>query len=292
MKIFYSAEMVVDANSYSKSPLKPKPFVEQALVSFGSRVEVVRPTPVTREQLYQAHSQSYVDGVLDLKAVNGFGNKKADVAKSLLWTSGSVLSAAYAALNAGIACSPTSGFHHAAYESGGGFCTFNGLMVTAIELFTKRNIRVAILDFDQHYGDGTDDILSTLGYQDKIVHYTSGGDREGTALGWEVYKRTRLKGLLYTVSKGTDLVIYQAGADCHVDDPLGGWLTTEQMKERDDLIIGFLRKRGIPVVWNLAGGYQADLQKVIQLHMNTLIASLNALDGKLVDPEWLSSNDG
>ena len=292
MKIFYSAEMVVDANSYSKSPLKPKPFVEQALINFGNRVEVVRPTPVTREQLYQAHSKSYVDGVLDLKAVNGFGNKKSEVAKSLLWTSGSVLSAAYEALNAGIACSPTSGFHHAAYKSGGGFCTFNGLMVTAIELFTKRNIRVAIVDFDQHYGDGTDDILSTLGYLDKIMHYTSGGDREGIALGWDVYKRTRLKELLYTVSKGTDLVIYQAGADCHVDDPLGGWLTTEQMKERDDLIIGALRNRGIPVVWNLAGGYQADLQKVIQLHMNTLIASLNAVDGKLVDPDWLSSTDG
>lgn len=33
-----------------------------------------------------------------------------------------------------------------------------------------------------------------------------------------------------------DLVIYQAGADMHVDDPLGGIMTTDEMRQRDDLV--------------------------------------------------------
>ena len=47
----------------------------------------------------------------------------------------SLLSAARGALSNGlVACSPTSGFHHAGYESGYGYCTFNGLMVCALAL--------------------------------------------------------------------------------------------------------------------------------------------------------------
>jgi hypothetical protein len=30
-----------------------------------------------------------------------------------------------------------------------------------------------------------------------------------------------------------DVLLYQAGADPHINDPLGGWLTTAQLRERD-----------------------------------------------------------
>ncbi len=53
-----------------------------------------------------------------------------------------------------------------------------------------------------------------------------------------------------------DVLLYQAGADPHIDDPLGGWLTTEQLRERDRSVFQTCRERGIPVAWNLAGGYQ------------------------------------
>ena len=77
-----------------------------------------------------------------------------------------------------------------------------------------------------------------------------------------------------------DLVLYQAGADPHINDPLGGWLTTEQLARRDQLVFAGLRQRRIPVAWVLAGGYQRDvagsLRPVLEIHDNTLHAFAKA----------------
>ena len=72
-----------------------------------------------------------------------------------------------------------------------------------------------------------------------------------------------------------DLVLYQAGADPHVNDPLGGVLTSQQMSARDRLVFERLGRRAL--VWNLAGGYQSvegdtDAQRiepVLALHRET-----------------------
>jgi acetoin utilization deacetylase AcuC-like enzyme len=66
------------------------------------------------------------------------------------------------------------------------------------------------------------------------------------------------------------LVLYQAGADVHVDDPLGGVLTTEQMIERDRIVFDAARVSETPIAWDLARGYQEPLAKVVGLHVNTL----------------------
>ena len=68
------------------------------------------------------------------------------------------------------------------------------------------------------------------------------------------------------------MVLYQAGADPHVDDPLGGWLTSDQLAERDRLVFSGCAAMGLPVAWNLAGGYQSPLEKVLAIHDETLRA--------------------
>jgi acetoin utilization deacetylase AcuC-like enzyme len=69
-----------------------------------------------------------------------------------------------------------------------------------------------------------------------------------------------------------DVIPYQAGADPHVDDPLGGWLITEQLFERDRRVFHAAHALGLPVTWNLAGGYQSPLRKVLDIHDNALRA--------------------
>jgi acetoin utilization deacetylase AcuC-like enzyme len=83
-----------------------------------------------------------------------------------------------------------------------------------------------------------------------------------------IYEKDILAKLEYF--KDCDILFYQAGADAHIDDPLGGLLTTAQMKARDRLVFNFAKDNNIPLVWNLAGGYQDPVAKVVQLHMNTL----------------------
>jgi len=77
---------------------------------------------------------------------------------------------------------------------------------------------------------------------------------------------------LVAAMKDCDVVLYQAGADPHVHDPIGGWLTTAQLAERDRLVFQTARELRIPIAWNLAGGYQTPLRKVLDIHDNTMRA--------------------
>jgi len=236
-------------------------------------MHIAQPKPVSREQLYLAHDPGFVDGVLEGELSNGFGSQSPEVAASLPYTSGAMLDAARCALDNGLgAVAPCSGFHHAGYDFEGGFCTFNGLMVTAQTLLVEGRVkRLAILDLDMHYGNGTQDIIDRLGLQDKVSHYTF-APRRAEAQQW----LANLASVITQLAQGCDLLLYQAGADSHVNDPLGGYLTTPQMLERDHIVFSTAKALGLPVAWNLAGGYQrtADqgIRPVLDLHDNTLRA--------------------
>jgi len=270
--VFYTPNMVADSLAYSPSAAKPAQ-VMQSWMGLGYPIDILSPEAVTREQLYLAHDQHFIDSVLDCEQSNGFGNRSQEVAHSLPYTSGSMLAAARHALaNGKGAVSPSSGFHHAGHDFAGGFCTFNGLMVTVMVLFAESRIRrVAILDLDMHWGNGTDDIIRGLSLRDSVRHYSSAPHRSQT----ESWLLT-LPSVVTELTDGCDLLIYQAGADSHIDDPLGGYLNTEQMMRRDELVFTTAKALGVPVAWNLAGGYQrsADggIRPVLDLHDNTLTA--------------------
>lgn len=233
-------------------------------------IRIVEPVPTSREQIALAHAREYVDGILNCELMNGFRGRQRDVADSLPWTCGSLLSAARGGLRNGlVACSPTSGFHHAGYEAGYGYCTFNGLMVTALVLKAEGKVRrVGILDCDQHYGDDTAEIMDKL------------------AIGWirhisqEHGYSCNAKQFIHELPDivrgfaSYDLLLYQAGADPHICDPLGGFLTTAELAERDRIVFSVAKSIGIPVVWNLAGGYQKPLSRVLEIHHNTMLVCI------------------
>lgn len=172
------------------------------------------------------------------------------------------------------AIAPCSGFHHAGYDFASSFCTFNGLMVTAAVLLEEGKVRkIGILDCDQHWGNGTQDIIDRLHLGDRVVHYTP---CRAFARPQRAEAFLAMLPQLLMAFADCDLVLYQAGADPHINDPLGGWLTTEQLYRRDARVFDSLRKMSIPVAWNLAGGYQRDadgtIRPVLTIHDNTLHA--------------------
>lgn len=273
--------MSVDSGGYSPSGSKPAAVVAD-WQAHGLPIEICDFQPVTAEDLCLAHDTGYVDAVLSGWANNGHGNNLPEVTGACLWTCGSMVAAARAAMVDGIACSPSSGFHHAGYDSGGGFCTFNGLIVTVEKLRTESVVnKVGIIDCDAHYGNGTDDIIELLNLGNHIQHWTFGRE-----FGW--MKDFRQHKLLSAVGRaikkmkaaGVDLILYQAGADPHVDDPLGGYMTTDEMRERDAFVFDACRAHGMPVAWNLAGGYQRDadgrIDAVLDLHRATATEALRA----------------
>jgi len=278
--VVYSVDMLADPGA-SMSPSSRKPAIlAGALVERAWPIRIVEPEPMATERIYRVHDRGFVDSILSLDRANGFGTHSETVARSLAYTCGAFHTGAVLALKEGLSASLTSGFHHASSARARGFCTFNGLMISAVKLLDDGVAsKVAILDCDFHYGDGTAEILETLGLSDRILHLSLGErayERGHSAL----YLRA-LEGALNDIEAfKPGIVLYQAGVDSHVNDPLGGLLTTEEMRERDAMVFRRVVRMGMPLTWNLAGGYQVEpdgtIPKVVALHLNTFEEALLA----------------
>lgn len=279
--VVYSQVMVADSG-HEVSPSASKPgLVAAALKAQEYPVDIVAPEPVSVEDILRVHDPRFVKAVLEGREDNGFGNRSPEVAASLPYTTGSLVTAcklALGPLRPMVVASLSSGFHHARYAKAADFCTFNGLMVAAAYLLANSRVkRVAILDADYHYGDGTDEILDETGLRANVFHLSFGQEFKRPDQAEAFF--ARLDALEQDLRRfEPQVILYQAGADAHIDDPLGGFLTTEQMGTRDEKVFSLGKELGIPIVFNLAGGYQRDadggISKVVRLHLNTFSAAL------------------
>ena len=278
--VFFSPKMVAESGCFSPSAAKPAKVVESWKRQFP--IDIIEPTPVTVDEIAYAHDRKFVEDILACRADNGFDNRSPEVAAALPYTSGSMLSAARHALaSKSVAAAPCSGFHHAEFRKSMGFCTFNGLMITAFALKEAGVKRVGILDLDMHYGNGTDDIIR-VGKVNWVRHFTGGTRYEHSYQAQEFFSKT-LPVTLYDMAD-CDIVLYQAGADPHIDDPHGGWLTTPELQRRDAMVFNALGEHKIPVAWNLAGGYQIEpdgsIPKVLEIHDNTMWECVRVYGGR------------
>lgn len=281
MYVFDHRMNVEGLDSFSPSASKPLRYVEalqdrnrwEAQHCFGSV------DPVTAADIKRVHDADYVDAVFAGKTNNGFENRDPRVPKACLWTIGSLVSAARIAAKDPVrpVCSPSSGFHHAGYDYGGGFCTFNGLLVAAqLYLDEHPDHKVGIIDCDVHYGDGTDHILKRKPeLADRVVHRTSGKHFHEDADRFEFF-HWLCESVDVVNAKGCQLVLYQAGADMHKEDPLGGFLDDADMTLRDRHV--FEGVHGA-IAWNLAGGYRdkvGSVDPVIETHLRTHSAAIQS----------------
>lgn len=175
LKVFYSSDMVSHAGR-GISPSDRKPLeVSLALGKTSWPIELVAPEPTALDDICRVHEQSFVADVLELRRASGFGSISASVARSLPFTSGALYDASVSALKEGISASLSSGFHHAGPRAPRGFCTFNGLMIAAARLLHERRAaRLAIVDCDYHYGDGTQAIIDAMTLSDRVLHVSFG----------------------------------------------------------------------------------------------------------------------
>lgn len=284
INVFYRPEQSVASNkSYSPSAGKPALVFDDwtGNEEIAPFVKVRSFDPLTVEQIAVAHDLSYVKGIFDGSIPNGFNNTSKEVAESLKYTTGSMYAAAKHAIeNQTAAFSLTSGFHHAGYNYGGGYCTFNGLMITAL-LMQKLGLakHILIIDGDAHYGDGTDDIIQRTNAK-HIRNITAMRSYNNIA---EFYRNLDVKSMVkYYNSVGADqpdLVLYQAGADAWNEDPLNaGIFSMEELFKRDQVIFQRCKAGGIPIAANLAGGYSrhedGGIEPVLKIHRQTIKAAI------------------
>jgi len=183
--------------------------------------------------------------------------------------------------------------HHAEKEKAMGFCIFNNVAVGANYLIEKYKYKkIAIIDFDVHHGNGTQDIF----YNDKNVLYISthqypyypgsGSEKENgkynNVLNIPLEAGTTGNEYLNAYEKVLDKIkefkpeylLFSAGFDAHIDDPLAQLrLSSEDFYK--------ITKRTLEVskpfcngniVSILEGGYDLRaLQESTQRHVDALI---------------------
>lgn len=231
-----------------------------------SRDQVIHAASATPSQLHAAHSYAYVADVLAGRVRNGYGDTDPVKLRHILASNGVMIRAIQEAMRDGPGAppvfAPVNGFHHAHYDNCYGFCTFNGL-VAGIAALGDPALKVLIIDGDGHHGDGTDDCLVNIEPRLLVKNLAANEMRRE---GWSHAIARCLKMTEW------DLVIYQAGADAHISDPYGaGYLDGSDWSYRDDLIFGYTHRQRIPLVWNLAGGYNG--LKTLELHERTARAA-------------------
>ena len=183
--------------------------------------------------------------------------------------------------------------HHAEKEKAMGFCIFNNVAVGANYLIEKYKYKkIAIIDFDVHHGNGTQDIF----YNDKNILYISthqypyypgsGSEKENgkynNVLNIPLEAGTTGNEYLNAYEKVLDklkefkpeFLLFSAGFDAHIDDPLAQLrLSSEDFYKitKRTLEVSKAYCNG-NIVSILEGGYDLKaLQESTQRHVDALI---------------------
>ncbi|MGQ0696674.1 MAG: histone deacetylase family protein [Panacagrimonas sp.] len=178
---------------------------------------------------------------------------------------------------AGLAfCSVRPPGHHAERANAMGFCFFNNIAVAAAHALAQGLKRVAILDFDVHYGNGTADIfkhdarvLMCSTYQHPLYPFWAGAPDAGNLVdvplrahaGSAAFRAAVTeKWLPRLESFQPELLLVSAGFDAHAQDPLADLrLSTDDFRWIGAVIQGVAEAccQG-RVVATLEGGYHLD----------------------------------
>jgi acetoin utilization deacetylase AcuC-like enzyme len=221
---------------------------ERISVLLDAFPEFVEARPATVDQLAAVHAREYVDAV---RAVSESGGPVMLDADTLCTET--TYDAALLAAGAAIQAVDLGGFslarppgHHALPDRAMGFCIFNNVAVAA--RYAQRELgldRVAILDWDVHHGNGTQDTF----WDDDSVFFASlhqwpfypgsGGPGEGneTTLNVPLGAGAGDEELVAAAEQvvvpaleafAPDLLLVSAGFDAAAGDPIGGLEATTE----------------------------------------------------------------
>lgn len=288
----YSPKYDVDAGGhvfpFRKYKLIRARLIEEGLVGAD---EFIEPQAPPEEDILLVHTPAYLDDLKTLRwtarTIRSELPLTHEIVQGFVVAAAGTTIAAREALDRGMSVHVGGGLHHAYPDHGEGFCYINDIGVGIRKLQTEKLIEKALVaDCDLHQGNGT----AVIFQEDPFV-FTFSIHQENL---YPIKERSDLDiGLSDFVGDGEylahlreivprmlddhkpDIVVYAAGADPYKGDQLGTLqLSIEGLKNRDEIVLGECKKRGIPGVVVLAGGYAWDTADTVEIHLNTCKVAL------------------
>jgi acetoin utilization deacetylase AcuC-like enzyme len=269
---------------HPESPLRLQTVLAALDADRFSALDRVEAPRATREQLARVHDKKLIDLLFHNSPSDGYVRVDADTTMSpdsmeaALRAAGAVCAAVDAVVDGHATrafCAVRPPGHHATHDTAMGFCLFNNVAVGAAHAMARGIERVAIVDFDVHHGNGTQDIfwqtpnvLYASTHQSPL--YPGTGARNETGAGNIVNAplppgagraefRAAFEQIILPALREAkpQLVMISAGFDAHRLDPLAdlnleaddyAWATSELV----DIAQKFASGR---VISSLEGGY-------------------------------------
>ncbi len=250
--------------------------------------------------LILAHPQAYVQSIFDASPASGSVQLDADTAMNEHSLRASLLAAGAGIKSVDLVtdgefessfCCVRPPGHHAEKTTAMGFCFFGSIAIAALYALQKKGIsKVAIIDFDVHHGNGTEDLIGDnedaffcSSFQHPLYPGKFGPNVPGrkinipldTGSDGEVFKKKMQADCLPALKAfAPDMIFISAGFDAHRDDPLGGlnlleedfvWITSELKAIAKEFSNG-------RIVSMLEGGYNlAALGRSAAAHVGELL---------------------
>lgn len=283
------------------TPLRLSAIQDQLLASGLDMVLQHKDAPLaTREQLCRAHAPSYVEQVFLKSPQQGQAWLDPDTSMNPHTLSAALRAAGAVVLGVDLVmtgksqaafCNVRPPGHHAEHDKSMGFCIFNNVAVGAAHALQVYKLkRIAIVDFDVHHGNGTEDIFrkvpeilfcSTFQHpfypntgsdstSQHIVNVPLPAGADGT-----VFREAVTAHWIPKLEEfQPELILISAGFDGHIEDDMAdfklreqdfAWVTTEIKKIADKYAQG-------RIVSTLEGGYALhSLGRSVAAHINALL---------------------
>ena len=266
----------------------------------ASRMSVREARMATREELERVHSSQYVDAIDAAAPEEGYAFLDPDRSmnpsslSAALHAAGAVVQAtdlvmSGEAIRAFCAVRPPG--HHATPRRPMGFCVYNNVAVAAAHAIAAHGLeRVAVLDFDVHHGNGTEDafhedprVMLCSTFQHPYYPYCGADSGNDHIINVPLPAMTDGRGFREAVEQNwmpalerfqPQLVFVSAGFDAHREDPLAylqlededyRWVTEQILDVADRHAKG-------RVVSTLEGGYNVEaLARCAVQHVNPML---------------------
>lgn len=280
MKIIFAEKCLEYSQpGHPESPERVRPVYERLRKEF----ELIEPEPITDDDVLAVHSPKLLAQVKTEDFYDGDSPAYPGIYSYAMLSAGGAVTAAELALKGTPAFSllrPPG--HHAGKNFLGGFCYLNNIAIAAARAL-KSVKKVAIIDFDCHHGNGTQDIF--LGHKQVVyvsLHqsplYPGTGFRsEQNCLNYPVMGGTGEAEYLAVLSEAVgrvaefapDLIAVSAGFDTFKEDPITGLrLEVESYKE----IGREIKSLEVPVFSILEGGYSGRMAECVHSYLKGLMS--------------------